>query len=289
MRQHQHRLRRVIGSGLVLLLLIAALPAAAAATTSQTNISGAVTQSYSAGPSVQSGMIVELQASNPQTIIPLHSSDIAHMLGVVVPTANAAIVLSPAAGTQQQVLVATVGHYGLLVTNQDGPIKTGDYVTISSLDGIGMKADADQTEVVGRAAGNFNGAANVLGSVKLKNQQGQATTVTIGSISLDLDITHNPLYQKSPAFVPDFVNKFATGVANKPVSTARIYLATVMLVITAFIVASILYGSMRGSMVALGRNPLSKQPIMRGLLQSMITVLIIFAVGVIAVYLLLKL
>ena len=113
--------------------------------------------------------------------------------------------------------------------------------------------------------------------------------MAIGSIPLDLNITHNPLFQKNPPLLPGFLTKFANGVANKPVSPVRIYLASALLAVTAFIGASILYGSLRGSMIALGRNPLSKQPIVRIITESLITVLVIFAVGVFAVYLLLKL
>ena len=93
----------------------------------------------------------------------------------------------------------------------------------------------------------------------------------------------------APAYVPGLFNRVASGVANKPVSAVRVYTALAMLAAIAFIVGSILYGSLRGGMVALGRNPLSKQALGRGLTQALITVMIIFVVGVFAVYLLLKL
>jgi hypothetical protein len=129
----------------------------------------------------------------------------------------------------------------------------------------------------------------VLGSVKLKNQSGQAITVNIGSLPIDINVTANPLFAVAPAFVPGFLNKAASNVANKPVSTIRVYSAIALLAVVAYIIGSILYGSLRGGMIALGRNPLSKQAITHGLMRVMATVLIIFAVGVFAVYLLLKL
>ena len=75
------------------------------------------------------------------------------------------------------------------------------------------------------------------------------------SLPLDIGITKNPLSDKSPAFVPAFMVKLASGVADKSVSALRIYISMVMLVITAVSAVSILYGSVRGSMIALGRNP----------------------------------
>ncbi len=275
--------RQIFGTSLIVTLSVMTLSVSAAS-----NVAG-VTQSYSAGSAVQAGMMAELQPGNPQAVIPLTGANPKLMLGVVVPASNAAIVLSPTNPSQQQVLVATAGRYDILVTNQNGPIKSGDYVTLSSLDGIGMKADSNQAEVIGQAVGNFNGSSGALGTAKLKDQTGRGTNVAIASIPVNLDIMPNPLYHSGPALVPGFLDKFANGLAGKQVSSARVYLALILLLATSFIVFSVLYGSLRGSLVALGRNPLSKQSIMRGLLQSLIAVLVIFTVGIFAVYLLLKL
>jgi hypothetical protein len=45
----------------------------------------------------------------------------------------------------------------------------------------------------------------------------------------------------------------------------------------------------RSSMIALGRNPLSRKSILRGMFQVIITSIIIFICGLFGVYLLLKL
>jgi hypothetical protein len=50
-----------------------------------------------------------------------------------------------------------------------------------------------------------------------------------------------------------------------------------------------LYSGIRSGMIAVGRNPLSKKSIMRSLIETVIAGLIVFAVGIFAVYLLLKL
>jgi hypothetical protein len=221
--------------------------------------------------------------------VPLPESDIKAMLGVVIPQSSATIVLSPAKVTQQQVLVATSGHYEVLVSNQAGPIKVGDYVTISSLAGVGMKAGQDEAEVIGKAAGNFTGSANVIGSVKLKDTLGKELNVSIGRIPVDVNVSHNPLFQKSVDYVPGFLAKVAVTVATHPVSAARIYLSMALLVITALVTGNMLYSGVRSGMIAVGRNPLSKKSIIRSLIQTVIAGLIIFVAGVFAVYLLLKL
>lgn len=253
------------------------------------NISNGVTQSYNADSSVEAGMLVQLKAKASNTVIPLTQSNIADMLGVVVPANNATIVLVPKTITEQQVLVATTGHYVVLVSNQDGPINVGDFITISSIAGVGMKADLTQNEVLGKADASFSGTANVIGSISLRNTVGGTTTVSIGSIPVDLSIQRNPLFARQADYIPTFLSKAAVSVANKPVSAARIYLSMALLLITAFVTGNLLYSGVRNGMLAIGRNPLSKKSIIKSLIETVIAGLIIFVVGILAVYLLLKL
>jgi len=291
-------LKRFAALGLALGLFCCALPVSAATTknasngssaSSSNNLSTNVTQSYNADPSVEIGMVVELKPKDPTTVIPLNSSDVANLLGVVIPTANATIVLTPQTITQQQVLVATTGHYDVLVSNQNGPINVGNYVTISSVAGVAMLANANQSEVIGKAAGSYTGVSDVLGTVVLKDQAGHTRSVAIGRIPIDISITHNPLFQKSADYVPGFMVKIATSVADRPVSAARIYLSITLLFITALVTGNMLYSGVRSGMIAVGRNPLSRKSIIRSLVQTVIAGLIIFVVGTFAVYLLLKL
>jgi len=50
-----------------------------------------------------------------------------------------------------------------------------------------------------------------------------------------------------------------------------------------------LYSGIRNALIAIGRNPLSKKSIFRGLLEIILTGFIILIIGLFAVYLLLKL
>lgn len=254
-----------------------------------TDISGAVTQSYNADQSVQVGMIVQLKPKDATTVLPLSKKNLKDMYGVVIPVGKAPIVLSPQITKLQQVLVATSGRQQVLVSNEKGQLKVGDYVTISSVDGVGRKAGEGDLQIIGQVASPFTGTSNVVGSVKLKDNTGHETVVAIGRIQVDVNITHNPLFQKTVDYVPGFLNGVAVSVANKPVSVARIYLCTLILLATMIISGNMLYSGVRGGMISIGRNPLSKKSIMKGLIQTVFAGLIIFVVGVLAVYLLLKL
>lgn len=280
----------------VLLSACFVLPAVASAATSSSSksnkpvdISAGVTHSYNADTTVQTGMLVQLKKTDTTSVVPLSEKDMKNMLGVVIPNGNATIVLTPENVKQQQVLVGTSGQFSVLVSNQNGRIKSGDYITISAIDGVGMRADDGQAMVLGRAGGDFNGTTNVIGSVQLKDSLNKNVAVSLSRIPVEVNITHNPSYTKNVDYVPSFLAKIAVTVAKKPVSAARIYLSLGILIITMVIAGNMLYSGVRSGMISVGRNPLSKKSIIKSLIQTVIAGMIIFVVGVLAVYLLLKL
>lgn len=248
-----------------------------------------VTQTYNAGQNIRTGMLVQLDAKDPNTVLPVTESTASNLLGVIIPKDDSPIVLTREIVKGQQVLVSTSGNYSVLVSNQNGPIKVGDYIVISALSGIGMRAGQDQKQVVGKATSNFTGSANVISSTKLKDSSGKDNNVAIGRVDVDVRVGHNPLNQQTVDAIPGFLLDLAVSVAGKPVSVARIYLSTAILIIAGFVTANLVYSGIRGGMIAVGRNPLSKKSIRSSLVQTVIAGLFVFASGVFAVYLLLKL
>ncbi len=276
-------------SGSVFISSATAISPATKPDTNNVNITQAVTQSYNADSSVQLGMIVKLKSKDVATVEPITQSTMSAMLGVVVAPNDSTVTVSPLSSTKQQVYVASSGRFATLVSNQNGPIKIGDYITASALAGIGMRADEGQSFILGKATTAFSGTANVVGKVSVKDSAGKSTDVSIGQVIVSLDVSHNPLASKSTDFVPGFLAKVAATIANRPVSAARIYLGLVTLLVTVIITGNLLYSGVRNGMVSVGRNPLSKKSIIKSLIQTVVAGLIIFIVGVLAVYLLLKL
>ena len=258
------------------------------ATAAEADISQSVTQSYNAGEGIQTGMAVRLKDGSKDTVVPLEKKKVKDLLGVVVPAGASPVVLSPDKVSAPQVLVARKGVYKLLVSNQNGAVKKGDLITVSDAPGIGMKSVDGTTALIGKAAEAFDGQNNSVGNATLKAGS-ESRVVGIGRISVDLNAPYNPAYAQQAAYVPGFLANAAAGLAGKPVSAARIYLALVVLGIAAFLSGSLLAGGVRGGLVAIGRNPLSKRSIFRGIAQTATLGLGIFVIGVFAVYLLLKL
>lgn len=266
-----------------LLMLLVGLSSTAIA-----SASGSVPQSYNATASVLPGMIVELASGARNTVAPLPSSNLSAMLGVVVPINDAAIALSTPTATGQQALVASSGHYEVLVSNQDGSISTGDYLTISSLAGIGMKANPAQGEVIGQAEGNFNGKSNVLSTESIKNSLGTRANVVIGAVPVNIALAKNPLFSSSTS-LPGFLSKAASDISAKPVSPARVYLSFFILIVTLILCGIMIYGEVHSGITAIGRNPLSKTSISRGLIKTTVAMLIVLAAGTLAAYLFIRL
>jgi hypothetical protein len=189
-------------------------------------------------------------------------------------------------GAKKQIYVASVGQYVVLVSNQGGTIRAGDYIVTSSLAGIGMRASADQENVVGKAATSFDGKTAVETTVKNGSK-----TIAIGRTIVDVGVTHNPYYK--PAVVngvPRLLAQIAGVVSsNRPVSAIRIYGSVILMVVAAAVAGCILYAGVRSSLVAVGRNPMAKHSITRKLLEVTLLSVIIFFVGMIGVYLILRL
>lgn len=260
-----------------------AKPAAGDGTTSQ-----AVTQGYGTNTSLQNGMIVKLVDKDTSKVEPLTEATLTKMQGVVV-AANDATVTVSNNGNKNQVFVATFGHYEVLVSNQNGPIKSGDYITISAIAGVGMKVDSTQPTVLGKATGDFSGTSKVAGSAKLKDSTGKEVAVSLGRIPVDISISHNPLQKAAADGLPSFLSHASSAVAGKNVSAARVYVSLIILLMSTMVAGGILYSGVRGGLIAIGRNPMAKKQIMAGIIRVILSGLICFILGVFGVYLLLKL
>ena len=67
-------------------------------------------------------------------------------------------------------------------------------------------------------------------------------------------------------------------IAGKPVNPVRVYLSLVILAMAALISGSLIYSAVRSALIAIGRNPLSKKSIIRGLFQVVLIGLMVFLI-----------
>lgn len=247
-----------------------------------------VPQGYLSDESLQKGMIVRLKKGDGTKVEAITQSEANDIFGIVVSRNDSPVSLSNP-GSEPEVLVATSGSYEVLVSSQNGAVKVGDYITASSLRGVGMKASGAQKLVLGKALKDFAGEnSDIEGSATLETSSGKRE-VALGRVPLEVSVAHNPLYEKeNTAGVPEFLRRAAGVVTDRPVTALRIYAGLAVLALSIFIAGGILYAGVRSGMVAIGRNPLAKRSIIRNMIQVTLMSLIVFVIGVFAVYLLLR-
>lgn len=238
-----------------------------------------VAQGFNAESSLERGTIVVLDEEDNEQVVPARIDRVQDLYGVVINPNDASVTLSSEGA---DVFVATTGRYNTLVSTQNGHIRTGDYVTVSSLEGIGMKADDIVPVIIGRALADFDG------SNAASTAQVGEINVSIARIPVDIQVGSNPWQRPTEADLPEFLRRAAESIAGQPVAAVRVYIALFIFLVSTFIAGSLMYGGVRSSIISIGRNPLSKKSIIRGMLQVILVGLIIFIIGVFGVYLLLR-
>jgi len=261
----------------------AVLPVAAA-----TTYGGGSVASYAADQPIDNGTIVVLTGKDSNKVKVATQADVNNMFGVVVDKTQLQLTVTND-NIQNETFVAVSGTYNVLVTNQEGDIASGDYLTLSSINGTAMKAGDDEVTVFGRANSSFNDSSAALGSTTLKDSSGGTKTVKIGSVPVTIDIKSNPNHKSTDVNAPEFLKRVGEAIADKEVSPIRIYLGIGIAVVSLLAALAVLYAGIRNGVISIGRNPMAKKSLFRALLEVILTAALILIIGLFAVYLLLKL
>ncbi|HSW99907.1 MAG TPA: hypothetical protein VLH38_02620 [Patescibacteria group bacterium] len=242
-----------------------------------------VTQGYQASGTLQNGMVVRLKPTAHGTVEALSQKNETDMFGLVVASGDTAVSLS--SPTQSQVYVATYGEYTALVTTQNGSIKAGDQLVISSINGVAMKSDTKHEVIIGKALRGFSDGSDAESHIKTSD----GTTVALGRIAVNIGVARNPTYAGDVApGVPHILISIARAVTNKPLTALRLYGCLVVLLIAFIVAGGVMYSGIRSGMNSIGRNPLAKKSILKNLVTVIVMALVVVFIGLIAVYLLLK-
>jgi len=279
------RLSRIV---LVLAVIVIAASAVVLPVAAQT-VGGGSVQGYASDTLLDNGTIVQLTGKDANRVKIAKQAELQNMFGVVVDRNQLSVTLSSEA-LQNETFVAASGTYNVLVSTQGGSIASGDYVTLSSVNGVAMKAGTEEKTIFGRANGPFDGKGITLGETTLKDVNGNTNqTVKLGSIPVTIDIKKNPNDKSTKSDLPDFLQRLGQQIAEKEVSPIRIYLSLGITLISILAAIAILYSGVRNGVISIGRNPMSRKSIFRALLEVILTSILILIIGLFAVYLLLRL
>lgn len=240
-----------------------------------------ISQSYSTDDKLSLGSIVSLVNNSSEQVVAAASNNVGNLLGVVINQGNS--VLSLSNGKEGQAEVATNGILQVLVSDINGSISAGDHITASPIAGVGMKASTN-VRVLGTAQGSLS---NDTGSQqKYTDDKGVEHSVLIGEIPVLINVSY---YFKEPdkTLVPTAIQNIANTLAGKEVSPLPIIISSGIFIVTIVVVAIIIYSMVRSGVISVGRNPMSQSAIYRDIIQLSALVLVILAVGMIAIYLVL--
>lgn len=250
---------------------------------------GGSVHGYSAESPLETGSIVTLTSKDSNRVKVAQQTNAANMFGVVVDRNQLPLTVSQE-GLSNETYVAVSGTYNVLVSTQAGPIAAGDYVTLSSIEGVAMKASTEDKTVLGRAGAGFDGKDITLGTSTLKDVNGSVTqTVKLGTVPVTIAIMRNPTIKTTKANVPPALERIGQAIAEKEVSPIRIYLSLAITAVCLIAAIVVLYAGIRNGVISIGRNPMSKKSIFRAILEVILTSVLIVIVGLFAVYLLLRL
>lgn len=268
---------------------IIAASIALATTVFAVDYGGGSVQGYSAEQPIDHGTIVELKDRDKRQVAVANQKELKNMFGVVVDPQILPIRLS-SENLQNETYVAVSGTYTVLVSTQGGDIIAGDYITLSSLNGVGMKAGTEEESVLGRAVGSFNDSSVIRGTAQVKDVDGNLISdVKLGSIPVTIEIQSNPNEKSTEVNVPEILRRVGQAIAEKEVSAIRIYISMAITAVSLITALVVLYVGIRSSVISIGRNPMSKKSIFRALLEVILTSAVILVIGLFAVYLLLRL
>lgn len=236
-----------------------------------------IVRSFNAKGTIQAGQVVALSLAGVSSVELAPASDLMRIFGVAVDQNTAPVTVSQ---PDQKIFVATGGVYPVLVSTENGSIKSGDYLSMSSSDGIAAKVTNGQRYIVGRATQSFNGTAGAVASSKNGSP--------IGKIGVQLMPGRNTSLLEDTA-VPAPLRRLVEAIAGKPLSASRIYAVLIIFIVTTAVALGLLWIGVRSGMIAIGRNPLSKHSIMQSLAQVIFAAAIVFTGGLLGIYLLLRL
>ena len=202
------------------------------------------------------------------------------LIGVV--TNNPLLAIS---GGETEVQVVTDGLAHALVSDINGDIKRGDHIAVSAIEGVGAKAIVG-SRVVGTAHGDFSQAQQIK-EHQLVDSEGTPRTVKIGLLPVNVSPTYYEPPTEDDSMVPGFLQHFANSVAGRRVVPLRIFISVVVFLAGIVAIGVLFYSSVRYSITAIGRNPLSASAVHKGLIEVALIGGMILLVTLITVYLVL--
>lgn len=242
-----------------------------------------ISHSYGVKEVVASGSLVSLDPSHPNFVVLANTANGQQLLGVAVAANDSLLAVGNATDTGM-IQVATSGTVSALVSNVNGPINVGDQVSVSPFNGVGMKATGTSSQIVGLAQTAFNNSTVGGTPEKVTDKNGNTTEIKVGYIKLGMAIGSG----SSGTAGLNALQRLAKSLTGHTVSTARALISFVIAVVSSLAIVVLIYASIYGSIISVGRNPLAKYAVFRSLAAVLGMAALIAIVSSVTIFLLLR-
>lgn len=236
-------------------------------------------ENYTADEGLPMNAIVSLKKDSSDHVVAADYVNVDQMIGVIIDRSDASISMS--GGQANEVQVAKTGTLEVLVSDINGSVEQGDYVTASPIKGVGMRATGS-TKVIGIAQNALNNGVKQT----VKNSAGTEQTVRVGTIPVLVSVS-GYIEKSQNSLIPGSLQSIANAIAGRSVSPLPIFLSLAVFVVTLIIVTAIIYSMVRNGIISVGRNPLSSGAIYRNVIQLSVLVLGILTGAGVIIYIIL--
>lgn len=227
------------------------------------------------------GLIVSIDKDNPNSIKLASTENNSYLLGVISNESDNGIVFSK---EESDVVVSISGDIEVYVSDANGEIKSGDFVSTSWLEGVGMKIQDDKNQkILGVALEDYKYDDSVsYGEILTPFGPKSVRVSTISIRLLEKEAISNSILGSK-----DGLEKYVENIAGNEVSLLRIILGVVIFFVSSLVAALFVYSSIKGSFVSIGRNPMASNSIYRNLINVTAGSVTIILIGALLTYVIL--
>jgi hypothetical protein len=249
---------------------------------------GAISQGYqTTATTIAAGTLVSLESSKSSVVGPATTNNTSGLVGIAAD--KPLVQLSSSDNNIVQVVVG--GVTSALVSDINGPVKTGDKITISPVTGIGMKA-TNAVEIVGTADADLTSVHTITKTVAAQDgKTAKSAAIKVGLLPVAVSISFysaGSVESTAASLVPPFLQAFADVIAGKSVSPLRVLLVIFVLIAAFGIVAIMLTTSIRTEINSIGRNPLASRALLRSLVDVIVAAIGILLISATVTYFILR-
>lgn len=242
-----------------------------------------LSRSYQAGENIPNGSIVSLITRRSGYVQLANTNNDGRLIGVALPSQDSLLAIDP---TNSSVQVAIAGTVNTLVTSVNGNIKVGDQISASPFDGIGMEA-LPGIRIIGIAQTSFSSTSPEATTEQVKDKNGKLQQIKVGYVRLTIAIASGNT-SAAGSQAANFLQRLIKSLTGRTIPTIRIVLGIVVAFLSLVSLVTLIYTSIYGSIISVGRNPLAKHAIFRTLIFVMIVACLTIAIASVTIYYLLQ-